>query len=153
IVYRRGVPVAGVAQPEAVIDRLFARNGWGNSWVNGIYNFQHYHATVHEVLGIARGRGSVQFGGPEGRILEIEAGDVVIIPAGVGHCRLASKGLSVVGAYPQGSSSIDLRRANAADLAGAAELIARVPLPPSDPVHGRDGPLPKIWRSILSAPP
>jgi len=149
IVYRRGVPVAGVAQPEAVIDRLFARNGWTHSWVNGIYPFHHYHATAHEVLGIARGTATVMFGGPDGMSVDVGPGDVVVIPAGVGHCRLAGKGLSVVGAYPTGSS-VDLRRAEPADLRVAQQLIASVPLPEQDPVHGRNGPLVSLWRA---APP
>ena len=42
------------------------------------------HSRIHEVLGIARGSGRVQFGGSKGRALELKAGDVAILPAGVG---------------------------------------------------------------------
>ena len=134
--YRGAIDVAG-GDAEQTIIRHFARHGWGDAWVNGIYPFQHYHSTAHEVLGIARGRALVQFGGPTGPHIEVGAGDVVLIPAGVGHCRLdMSRDLSVVGAYPAGQSA-DLRRDNADDFRGALARIAEVPLPPLDPVSGK----------------
>ncbi len=135
VCYRAALDVAGRA-PEQCIIHHFAANGWGDAWINGIYPFQHYHTTAHEVLGIAKGRVLVQFGGPSGPHLEVAAGDVVLIPAGVGHCRLdMSSDLSVVGAYPEGQSA-DLRRDNASDFRGAAERIAKVGLPRLDPVTG-----------------
>jgi uncharacterized protein YjlB len=39
--------------PEATIEDLFEGNGWGGTWRNGVYDYLHYHATVHEVLGVA----------------------------------------------------------------------------------------------------
>ncbi len=133
--YRAVFDFGGRDREDAII-RQFTANGWGDAWINGIYPFQHYHATAHEVLGIARGRALVQFGGPNGPKLEVSAGDAVLIPAGVGHCRLdMSDDLSVVGAYPEGQSA-DLRRNNAADRQGAATRIAAVPLPRLDPVTG-----------------
>lgn len=130
----RGALDFGARGAEQAIIRHFAENGWGDAWINGIYPFQHYHATAHEVLGIAKGRALVQFGGPSGPKLGVAAGDVVLIPAGVGHCRIEmSSDLSVVGAYPEGQSA-DLRRDTAADHEGAAARIAKVPLPRFDPV-------------------
>ncbi len=135
VCYRGALDVAGRAAEQSLI-RHFAGNGWSDAWINGIYPFQHYHATAHEVLGIARGRALVQFGGPHGPHLEVAAGDVVLIPAGVGHCRLDMSGdLSVVGAYPEGQEA-DLRRDTAGDFRGAAERIAKVPPPQRDPVTG-----------------
>jgi uncharacterized protein YjlB len=122
------------------IEDLFASNGWSNAWVNGIYPFHHYHATTHEVLGIAAGGARVQFGGPGGPIVEISPGDAVMIPAGVGHCRLSDEsGLVVVGAYP-GGSGWDLRRATPEDYRTGLPLIAKVADPVSDPILGDDGP-------------
>ncbi len=135
ICYRGALKVDGGEAEQAII-RHFARHGWGDAWINGIYPFQHYHATAHEVLGIAKGKALVQFGGPGGPQMEVSAGDVVLIPAGVGHCRLDMSGdLSVVGAYPEGQSA-DLRRDNARDFRGAEAQIAEVPLPRLDPVTG-----------------
>lgn len=137
IVYR-GVFTPG--EDEQSIERRFAANGWSNAWVNGIYPFHHYHATTHEVLGLARGTAQVQFGGPSGPVLEVAAGDAVMIPAGVGHCRLSpSGGLSVVGAYP-GGADWDLRRTTPQEYRTALPRIAAVPVPASDPILGQEGP-------------
>jgi uncharacterized protein YjlB len=135
VCYRGGLDLAACDAEQGII-RHFAANSWGDAWINGIYPFQHYHATAHEVLGIARGRALVQFGGPSGPQLEVSAGDAVFIPAGVGHCRLDMSGdLSVVGAYPEGQTA-DLRRDTVGDFRDAAEHIAKVGLPGRDPVTG-----------------
>jgi uncharacterized protein YjlB len=83
LILRKGAVTPG----EEAIRKLFRTNGWSGSWVNGIYDFHHYHSTAHEVLGIAKGEADVQFGGRHGLVLKVAAGDVVVIPAGVGHCR------------------------------------------------------------------
>ena len=146
LVYPVAVDVSG-ADPAAAFERLFAANGWGGSWRNGIFPYPHYHSTAHEVLGIARGEATVRFGGAAGEVLSVAPGDVVVIPAGVGHQNLgASPDLLVVGAYPA-DSEVDLKRGGAAERAAAERNIARVPLPASDPVHGADGPLLRHWRS------
>ena len=81
--------------PAAVIEDVFDRNGWGDGWRNGIYDYLHYHSRIHEVLGIARGSAKVRLGGNRGRTLKLGAGDVVILPAGTGHqCLAASKDFS-----------------------------------------------------------
>src|SRR5580698_2264535 len=74
LVYKAAI-VLDNADPEETIEKLFAANGWGGMWRNGVYDFLHYHATVHEVLGVARGHAKVRFGGDQGREFEIAAGD------------------------------------------------------------------------------
>src|SRR5262249_32025116 len=64
IVYRGALRLPDSCDPAAIFEDLFARNGWGDSWRDGIYDYVHYHSGIHEVLGIARGSGKVQFGGP-----------------------------------------------------------------------------------------
>jgi uncharacterized protein YjlB len=123
---------------------LFDLNEWGSSWRDGIYEYAHYHARIHEVLGIAGGHAKVQFGGAHGRILELNRGDVAILPAGTGHQRLAaSENLLAVGAYPR-SGDYDECRSREAH-AEALKTIPKVPRPRKDPVYGSKGPLFELW--------
>jgi uncharacterized protein YjlB len=131
----------------AAIEKTFQKNGWGHGlWHNGIYPFTHYHSQIHEVLGIAVGRARVRFGGRSGEELDVEAGDVAVLPAGTGHQRIsATPDLLVIGAYPP-DGHYDLCRGTSAEHARALETIPRVPLPQSDPLFGAHGPLTKLWR-------
>jgi uncharacterized protein YjlB len=131
----------------AVCEDLFAVHGWNDSGRNGIYPFLHFHTRAHEVLGIARGEARVQFGGNKGKTLTAEAGDVVVLPAGTGQCRISgSDDLLVVGAYPSGSE-YDQCRPGEVDLEEARARIDKVPLPSEDLVYGRDGPLLAAWQA------
>lgn len=131
--------------PAGVIEEIFAANQWGGSWRNGIYTFHHYHSTAHEVLGCYSGSVEVQLGGENGLKLSMQRGDVVIIPAGVGHKNLSSSAdFRVVGAYPPGQNW-DMNYGKPGERPQADENIARVPLPPADPVFGNDGPLVEHW--------
>jgi uncharacterized protein YjlB len=125
--------------------QLFADHGWLGAWRDGIFPFHHFHSTAHEVLGIAGGAATVILGGPQGRRFELGTGDVVVLPAGTGHCNAGSSGdLLVVGAYPDGMGW-DLRRGDPAEHDEVLVNIARVPLPDQDPVHGQAGPLIERW--------
>src|SRR6202051_2787109 len=145
LVYKRAIDV-GSGHPEKTIEGLFGANGWGDMWRNGVYDFPHYHATVHEALGIARGHARVRFGGDRGQEIEVKAGDVAILPAGTGHqCLSASKDFSVVGAYPPGAK-MHVTRPTPENYAKALETIPEVSLPKTDPVMGEDGPLVQLWK-------
>jgi uncharacterized protein YjlB len=145
VIYKGAIDVTN-DHPESTIERLFGANGWGDMWRNGIYGYLHYHSTVHEALGIARGRARVRFGGDEGKEIEVSAGDVAILPAGTGHqCLTASYDFSVVGAYPPGAK-MQVTRPTPDNHASALKTIPRVGLPKSDPVMGADGPLTHLWR-------
>jgi uncharacterized protein YjlB len=134
-----------VAAGAAACEALFAANGWGGSWRDGIFDFHHFHSTAHEVLGIAAGATEVILGGPSGQRFDVRTGDVLVLPAGTGHCRIGSSaGLLVVGAYPRGQTW-DLRRGDPAEHAEVLANIARVPLPETDPVAGATGPLVGLW--------
>lgn len=141
LVYRNTVPADAAA-----IERLFAANRWPPAWRNGVYSFHHFHSTAHEVLGVACGEVTVLFGGPGGKVLTVQAGDVVVVPAGVGHCNQEqSNDLLIVGAYPDNGPGPDLRRGKAAEHDEAKRAVAAVVLPPSDPVTGVSGALPRMW--------
>ena len=109
-------------------------------WRNGVFDYLHYHATVHEALGVARGHARVQFGGDHGKALDISAGDVAILPAGTGHQLIsASEDFCVVGAYPPGPP-MQITRPTPENHAKALKTIPEVKLPKTDPVRGEDGP-------------
>ncbi len=146
IYYRSAVRLAHSQDPAAVFEDLFDANGWKDSWRDGIYDFVHYHSSTHEVLGVARGHARVRFGGDAGEIVQLRAGDAVILPAGTGHQRIsASRDLLVVGAYPP-SGTYDECRGSGEEHARALESISRVALPDNDPVYGKDGPLFDFWK-------
>jgi uncharacterized protein YjlB len=144
--YRGAVDVKGAADPAAVFEMLFEKNGWTGSWRNGIYDYVHYHPRTHEVLGIARGSGRVQFGGPKGKTMMLKAGDVVILPAGTGHRALStSKDLLVIGAYPA-RGKYDEYEGSTREHDKALLMIPKVALPSKDPVYGGQGPLRRLWK-------
>jgi uncharacterized protein YjlB len=134
----------GVAADAAAFEDLFAANGWTGSWRNGVYDFHHFHSTAHEVLGIASGSIRLRLGGEAGQSFSLSKGDVVVIPAGVAHCREAAEDLLVVGAYADGRDW-DIQRGDPAELEAVLANISEVPLPRTDPVEGAGGPLLKAW--------
>jgi uncharacterized protein YjlB len=145
LIYKRALDL-GSSEPEKAIEELFGANGWGDMWRNGIYDYLHYHATVHEALGIARGHARVRFGGDRGKEFELSAGDVAILPAGTGHqCLKLTKDFSVVGAYPPGAK-MHVTRPTPENHARALRTIPEVRLPESDPVSGKEGPLVRLWK-------
>ena len=144
LLYRAAVP-SGRASPEAM-EALFDAAGWPPAWRYTVYPFHHYHSNAHEALGVGRGSARLMLGGPSGREFDVTTGDVVLIPAGVVHKRLAASGdFLMVGAYPPGPSP-DLLRGEPGDRPGADHNITSVPLPRTDPVAGADGPLQRHWR-------
>ena len=146
LIYRAAV-APDDASPEAM-EALFAENGWPPQWRSGIYPFHHYHSTAHECLGVARGSARIMLGGPEGREFDIEAGDVLVLPAGTVHRRLSASGdFLVVGAYPPGQDW-NLLKGEPGDRETALENIPNVPLPDSDPVQSRDGALLREWKAV-----
>ncbi len=145
LVYKSAVDVDN-DHPEKTIEGLFGAHGWGAMWRNGVYDYLHYHATVHEALGVARGHARVRFGGDAGKEFEIKAGDVAVLPAGTGHqCLSASRDFCVVGAYPPGPE-MQITRPTPENHARAVKTIPQVRLPKTDTVLGADGPLLRLWK-------
>jgi len=125
---------------------LLGNHGWTNGWVNGIFSYHHYHSNTHEVLAVISGSAEVKLGGKQGKEFHIQAGDVILIPAGVGHCRLSSsRNFQVVGAYA-GGSSYDLCRGKPGERPQVLDNIGNVPMPDCDPVTGKPDPLYQHWK-------
>ena len=134
--------------PTRYIKNLFSKNNWGNNWENGIYSFQHYHSITHEVFGVCKGATTLQLGGEDGISINIQKGDVIIIPAGVAHKNLGDEEQAIcVGGYPDGKD-FDMNYGNAGERPYTDKVIAALPIPTSDPVFGQNVGLVTIWKSI-----
>ena len=98
------------------------------------------------MLGVSRGEATLLLGGRHGAEFRVKPGDVIVIPAGVGHKRVqATDDFEVVGAYPRGDVP-DLARSGENDPETARRRISEVPLPENDPVYGAGGPLFAHWQ-------
>jgi len=106
----------------------------------------HFHSNTHEVLAIASGSARCCFGGEEneGRVEPVlEKGDVVVVPAGVGHRLLEDDGnFQMVGSYPVGKSW-DMCYGRAGEEA-KVKAIEGLDWLERDPLYGDDGPSLKV---------
>lgn len=97
------------------------------------------------MLGIARGKGRVRFGGNKGKIFTLKAGDIAVLPAGTGHqCLSAGDEFLVIGAYPPTGTYDECTSVE--DRQRALKAIPKVSVPRKDPVYGAGGPLSKLWK-------
>ena len=126
--------------------KLFKKNGWTNSWRAGIYTYNHYHSNTHEVIGVIKGETTLLLGGPYGTKIKIKEGDVLVIPAGVGHRNLGKEDDVVcVGAYPNGTD-YDIKTGKKGERPKADITITSIDIPAFDPVFGKKAGVPKIWK-------
>lgn len=124
----------------------FADNGWRNSWKGDVFDYQHYHSSTHEVLAAYSGSAFLMLGGENGRRIQLETGDVLVLPAGVAHMKMhKDEHLKVVGAYPEGRE-FDLLVGQEGERPHADNRIQTVPVPKRDPIFGLDGELMFQWK-------
>ena len=124
MLYRSVLPLHSAGKANACREH-FKNAGCTGIWTDTIYDYTHFHSNAHEVLGIAEGRVTLRLGGEKGPLFRLKAGDMLALPAGVGHRRLGGDdGLKVIGAYPRGQSHYAMKRQ---DLA-----IPRVEFPHSE---------------------
>lgn len=136
----------GDENPASTIEEVFEKNNWGGTWRNGIFNYHHYHTVSHEALGVYEGWAEVMLGGPDGKTVRIEKGDLVVLPAGTSHKRIDSgDGFAVVGSYPEGRN-YDMNYGKPEELDKAKKNIPAVPLPEKDPVYGNNGKMFDYWK-------
>ena len=137
LVHRSAVPGGG----EDAVRDLFQRNGWLNNWVYpGIYTYGHFHSTTHECLGCASGWMEIVIFGEGGPTVRVEAGDVIVMPAGVSAMMTANLDDNVmIGGYPGGRDwdNIPDSVLTEASRRAAAKRIMMLPIPDRDPVTGK----------------
>ncbi|KAL5002533.1 RmlC-like cupin domain-containing protein [Aspergillus recurvatus] len=117
------------------------------SWTYSMYPQTHFHSTSHEVLGVVSGSAKLCFGGegnPDRFEPEVSKGDLIIVPAGVGHRLLSETDRSqgsfkMVGAYPRGKSwDMCYGRPGEEENRRNIESLEWFQ---ADPLYGKDGPV------------
>ncbi|EDL65327.1 cupin domain-containing protein [Bacillus sp. SG-1] len=127
-------------------EKVFNDHNWRNSWQGGVFDYHHFHSNTHEVLGVVSGTAELIVGGESGKKVEVQPGDVVVLPAGTGHKRLtASQDFTVAGAYPDGKDH-NLKTDENNERTQLLIEIKEVDLPSQDPVYGNSGPLLSLWK-------
>ena len=145
LVYRQVLDLSNAEARAESFEAMFKRHGWPPAWRFHLYDFDHFHSTAHEALGILRGQAKARLGGPNGRELMLYAGDVLVLPAGVGHaCVEADEDFCMVGAYPPGQEA-DIERGDSVQLAAAQSRVAAVALPEDSPVGGS---ITALWEQV-----
>lgn len=113
-------------------------------WIYTMYSQTHFHSTTHEVLGVVAGRARLCFGGEEnpGRFEPtVQCGDLIIVPAGVGHRLLDDEGdvsFKMVGSYPP-QREWDMCYGRPGEEA-KVQGIQNLKWFHQDPLYGEDGP-------------
>ncbi|MEN9362992.1 MAG: hypothetical protein RI903_300 [Bacteroidota bacterium] len=130
------------------LENRFKENNWLNNWRDIVLPYDHFHSNTHEVLGLGRGRVSLKIGGSNGQIFDLEAGDVVIIPAGVGHYAISKHtDYQFVGGYPNGQAW-DLKTGlEEEERAQMLRRISAVEMPEKDPIFGIEGLMFEKWKA------
>lgn len=150
VLHYRHVAAGPAEELAEAFETLFTRHGWPPAWRNGVFPYHHFHTTAHEALGVYAGQARVMLGGEGGIEVTMAAGDVVVIPAGVGHCKLECDGrLGIVGAYPRGQHP-DLGRPDPDRMPESLTAVAAVPMPAMDPVQGPQGELVRRWSAATA---
>ena len=152
LIYRNAVTVGPDGDIETVMLQSFQRNDWLNNWhYRGVYEYPHWHSTSHEVLGIVRGEILLRLGGAAQSRMTFQAGDVIIVPAGVSHTSLGgSDNVFMVGGYPEGRDW-DLMvdgEVSESEMRLAVKRMMTLPIPARDPITGT--PM-QLWRDAPSS--
>ncbi|PSN60161.1 hypothetical protein BS50DRAFT_210709 [Corynespora cassiicola Philippines] len=153
LIYRDVLPKS--LDPEQIKD-LCEANGWEKRGEWGAITTAHFHPNTHECYAIWRGKSRLVLGRPkgddsdDGAEIDVSAGDVVVVPAGVSHRSLTSSdGYRYIGVYPKAAPKWrNIFCKGEEPIEKLEEEISKVGLPDSDPVYGLDGPLPQIWKSV-----
>lgn len=141
-------PRGGALTASAIEAHLASVGVMEPQWRFSMYATTHFHSTTHEVLCISCGRARLCFGGEDnpGKVEALaEKGDVLVVPAGVGHRLLEDLseggddgGFEMVGSYPKGYHW-DMCYGKKGEEA-KVRSIAKLPWFERDPIYGDQGP-------------
>jgi uncharacterized protein YjlB len=136
---------SGTVEPSDV-EALVTKHGFEPQWRYSMFDFDHFHSTTHELLVPFRGRATIVLGGMER--LDVRAGDVLLLPAGVAHrAERAEDGFCMVGSYPAGAKSWDNCRGGEAGVEVRIKNLGKGGVM-MDPMYGReqDAPVMNAWK-------
>ena len=139
LIHRNAIPGGGV---DAVKAR-FRENGWCNNWeYPGVYEYAHFHSTTHECLGCASGwmEFNLSVGDGGWTKVRIEAGDVIVMPAGVSHEDVGhSDDIMMCGGYADGRDWDNIQEEFLTPelYYMACKSIMALPIPSLDPATGK----------------
>ncbi|RVX67749.1 hypothetical protein B0A52_07872 [Exophiala mesophila] len=128
-------------------------HAWVKKGTWGHIDVRHFHPNTHECYGVFQGESTILVGcggvdpDDQGTKIDVSVGDVIVLPAGTGHCNLQStKDYRYIGVYPDGAPPwrSELGK-EPIDLAEMRKETGSVLLPAEDPVNGANGPLLSLW--------
>ncbi|MFU2316851.1 cupin [Rahnella sp. PCH160] len=144
LIYHRVIPPETIDNA-SYLEHLFHSNGWPPQWRYPVYTFTHFHSNTHEALGVFSGTARLQLGGEHGKMIDVKVGDVLLLPAGIGHKQIsADEDFMLVGAYPPDIKA-DLCHDELPLLAARTKAVKAVPLPATDPVTGHSEGSLLVW--------
>jgi uncharacterized protein YjlB len=131
------------------MEAIMRVNKWVPSWHahHGMWPRHHFHTEAHEIICVTRGVHTAQFGGHDGVRGTLETGDVIVIPAGVGHRGLEfSDDLNLTGGFHEGYGIVDFRMGFPDEYEQVSQQARLIPVLDYDPFFGVGGPLAEIWK-------
>jgi uncharacterized protein YjlB len=143
ILYRQVVELSDCSD---WLENRFRENKWLNNWRDVVLPYDHFHSNTHEVLGLGWGSVTLKIGGMHGQIVHVSAGDVILIPAGVGHYSITEHtDYQFVGGYPNGNAW-DLKTGlEEEDRSQVLNVISGIGMPLKDPIFGFEGLMFEKW--------
>ncbi|OAL53980.1 hypothetical protein IQ07DRAFT_619221 [Pyrenochaeta sp. DS3sAY3a] len=149
LIYRNCLPSP---HSEETTTKFLESNGWIYKGTWGHIPVRHFHPNTHECYGVFRGSSTLLLGCGHndtsgGKEVKVQAGDVIVLPAGTAHSSiLSSKDYTYIGVYPKGAPRWRNEFGKTEVIGDSLRKeISSVGTPLQDPVNGVSGPLTKLW--------
>ena len=124
-------------ETEEAARQAIVNAGWTSPWAWGVFPYHHYHSTAWELLVCVQGSALLQLGGETGPQVQVQTGDLMLIPPGFAHKQLKSyNGFTLLGSYPPDSGHVDVLRGK--PTLDQRDNIRQCLAPKSEPLSGMD---------------